>query len=195
MASSGESCRGTEQRPKSFNTLKAHLAGLWRSLARIWERNAGQALTPALEGTDLSERQSPLPCPGSSGVEQWTENPRVGGSIPPPGTMRTPVTPLLCRIEFREAQFARIYFADGVNNGTADLGDVIGSYDKGRCENDRAASDPQQYTVLIANVPGKFNVQPRRGAREWFAGLFAGNQLNPDHQSTSSDVSYQRMGR
>ncbi len=26
-------------------------------------------------------------CPGSSGVEQWTENPRVGGSIPPPGTI------------------------------------------------------------------------------------------------------------
>ena len=26
------------------------------------------------------------PCPGSSGVEQWTENPRVGGSNPPPGT-------------------------------------------------------------------------------------------------------------
>ena len=23
---------------------------------------------------------------GSSGVEQWTENPRVGGSNPPPGT-------------------------------------------------------------------------------------------------------------
>jgi hypothetical protein len=27
-----------------------------------------------------------FPCPGSSGVEQWIENPRVGGSIPPPGT-------------------------------------------------------------------------------------------------------------
>ena len=26
-------------------------------------------------------------CPGSSGVEQRTENPRVGGSIPPPGTI------------------------------------------------------------------------------------------------------------
>ena len=25
-------------------------------------------------------------CPGSSGVEQRIENPRVGGSIPPPGT-------------------------------------------------------------------------------------------------------------
>jgi hypothetical protein len=24
---------------------------------------------------------------GSSGVEQWTENPRVGGSNPPPGTI------------------------------------------------------------------------------------------------------------
>ena len=28
-------------------------------------------------------------CPGSSGVEQWTENPRVGGSNPPPGTTTT----------------------------------------------------------------------------------------------------------
>ena len=27
------------------------------------------------------------PCPGSSGVEQGIENPRVGGSIPPPGTI------------------------------------------------------------------------------------------------------------
>lgn len=27
-------------------------------------------------------------CPGSSGVEQRTENPRVGGSIPPPGTIK-----------------------------------------------------------------------------------------------------------
>ena len=27
-------------------------------------------------------------CPGSSGVEQWIENPRVGGSIPPPGTIK-----------------------------------------------------------------------------------------------------------
>ena len=27
-------------------------------------------------------------CPGSSGVEQWTENPRVGGSNPPPGTIK-----------------------------------------------------------------------------------------------------------
>jgi hypothetical protein len=26
-------------------------------------------------------------CPGSSGVEQWIENPRVGGSIPPLGTI------------------------------------------------------------------------------------------------------------
>ena len=28
-----------------------------------------------------------LRCPGSSGVEQWIENPRVGGSIPPLGTI------------------------------------------------------------------------------------------------------------
>ena len=30
------------------------------------------------------------PCPGSSGVEQRIENPRVGGSNPPPGTMSLP---------------------------------------------------------------------------------------------------------
>ena len=28
----------------------------------------------------------PSRCPGSSGVEQWIENPRVGGSNPPLGT-------------------------------------------------------------------------------------------------------------
>ena len=33
--------------------------------------------------------RSSFPCPGSSGVEQWIENPRVGGSIPPPGTTFT----------------------------------------------------------------------------------------------------------
>ena len=27
-------------------------------------------------------------CPGSSGVEQRIENPRVGGSNPPPGTIK-----------------------------------------------------------------------------------------------------------
>jgi hypothetical protein len=31
-------------------------------------------------------KRSRFPCPGSSGVEQWIENPRVGGSIPPLGT-------------------------------------------------------------------------------------------------------------
>ena len=30
---------------------------------------------------------APIVCPGSSGVEQRIENPRVGGSIPPPGTI------------------------------------------------------------------------------------------------------------
>ena len=30
-----------------------------------------------------------MACPGSSGVEQWIENPRVGGSIPPLGTIIT----------------------------------------------------------------------------------------------------------
>ena len=31
----------------------------------------------------------PSQCPGSSGVEQWIENPRVGGSNPPLGTIFT----------------------------------------------------------------------------------------------------------
>jgi hypothetical protein len=34
-------------------------------------------------------KRSRFPCPGSSGVEQWIENPRVGGSIPPPGTTKS----------------------------------------------------------------------------------------------------------
>ena len=39
------------------------------------------------------------PCPGSSGVEQGIENPRVGGSNPPPGTTRT----ILARLSLRPA--------------------------------------------------------------------------------------------
>ena len=44
-----------------------------------------------LPKTRAPERSSARPCPGSSGVEQWTENPRVGGSIPPPGTIYQPL--------------------------------------------------------------------------------------------------------
>ena len=40
-------------------------------------------------------------CPGSSGVEQWIENPRVGGSIPPLGTIFTNKNNVL---EFRDAR-------------------------------------------------------------------------------------------
>ena len=47
---------------------------------------SGQYSTSAIER--LHPRQTPDPCPGSSGVEQWIENPRVGGSIPPPGTIK-----------------------------------------------------------------------------------------------------------
>ena len=42
-------------------------------------------MTGALEGPDLSERQLPIPYPGNSRVEQWIENHRIGGSIPPLG--------------------------------------------------------------------------------------------------------------
>ena len=48
---------------------------------------SGQFSTSAIER--LHPRLTPDPCPGSSGVEQWIENPRVGGSIPPPGTIFT----------------------------------------------------------------------------------------------------------
>ena len=47
--------------------------------------SSGHPNFPSLQRPDLSG-SSAHPCPGSSGVEQWTENPRVGGSIPPPGT-------------------------------------------------------------------------------------------------------------
>ena len=39
-------------------------------------------------------------CPGSSGVEQWTENPRVGGSNPPPGT--TEIIKILVKSDAKE---------------------------------------------------------------------------------------------
>jgi hypothetical protein len=48
---------------------------------------SGQYSTSAIER--LHPRLTPDPCPGSSGVEQWIENPRVGGSIPPLGTIFT----------------------------------------------------------------------------------------------------------
>ena len=53
--------------------MEAGLESLWTE--------AGRSHTDALapESTPISARL------GSSGVEQWTENPRVGGSIPPPG--------------------------------------------------------------------------------------------------------------
>ena len=36
----------------------------------------------------VSYAEPHLTRPGSSGVEQRIENPRVGGSIPPPGTIK-----------------------------------------------------------------------------------------------------------
>src|SRR6056297_790228 len=51
---------------------------------------------PRLKRPDPTVRRHP--CPGSSGVEQWIENPRVGGSIPPPGT--TPFANQLIRLGF-----------------------------------------------------------------------------------------------
>src|SRR6056297_958339 len=53
-------------------------------------------LAPRLKRPDPTVRRHP--CPGSSGVEQWIENPRVGGSIPPPGT--TPFSNPLIRHGF-----------------------------------------------------------------------------------------------
>ena len=50
---------------------------LWTPSSR-WTRSTGNARRPK--------------CPGSSGVEQWIENPRVGGSIPPPGTIASNLT-------------------------------------------------------------------------------------------------------
>src|SRR6056297_2920009 len=48
---------------------------------------SGQPPDPRLSPPHPTDH--PSPCPGSSGVEQWIENPRVGGSIPPPGTTKT----------------------------------------------------------------------------------------------------------
>ena len=41
---------------------------------------------PQTPRTRTPDHYGGLRCPGSSGVEQWIENPRVGGSIPPLGT-------------------------------------------------------------------------------------------------------------
>ncbi len=55
-----------------------------------------------------------LPCPGSSGVEQWTENPRVGGSIPPPGTTSTSAYRQLNAIEPRITGLSCFRLSDGI---------------------------------------------------------------------------------
>src|SRR6056297_611893 len=51
---------------------------------------------PRLKRPDPTVRRHP--CPGSSGVEQWIENPRVGGSIPPPGTINSLQDTSLCLV-------------------------------------------------------------------------------------------------
>jgi hypothetical protein len=48
-------------------------------------KQTGQSQSGRLNTPQPRDRSHP--CPGSSGVEQWTENPRVGGSNPPPGTI------------------------------------------------------------------------------------------------------------
>ena len=53
-------------------------------IPKFYLNPSGQQRRDALVLSNL--KQIAFPCPGSSGVEQWTENPRVGGSNPPPGT-------------------------------------------------------------------------------------------------------------
>ncbi len=50
-----------------------------------WSVSSGHAPPAILERAHPDSKCHP--CPGSSGVEQWIENPRVGGSIPPLGTI------------------------------------------------------------------------------------------------------------
>ncbi len=54
----------------------------------FFQKASGHCRTQRIEGPH--PRRDAFPCPGSSGVEQWIENPRVGGSIPPPGTIHHP---------------------------------------------------------------------------------------------------------
>ncbi len=61
-----------------------------KSRERLWTAPPERPRTPP----PTTEPPS-VPCPGSSGVEQWIENPRVGGSIPPPGTIFAKLEQLL----------------------------------------------------------------------------------------------------
>ncbi len=58
--------------------------GCQKNARTLWTALSEPPRTRSPSGPD-----GPHPCPGSSGVEQWIENPRVGGSIPPPGTIQT----------------------------------------------------------------------------------------------------------
>ena len=82
--------------------------------------------------TSRPERLAALPCPGSSGVEQWIENPRVGGSIPPPGTTFTKEnsgldrrqTPYACVIQKHTKHTLFAVFLGSVQSGITVLNTV-----------------------------------------------------------------------
>ena len=66
-------------------------------------------------------------CPGSSGVEQRIENPRVGGSIPPPGTTFQPNQPPQSSINAATASATTNDASVAANTGTSGFGPASSS--------------------------------------------------------------------
>ncbi len=80
---------------------------------------------PASAYHAATRRSDRLPCPGSSGVEQWIENPRVGGSIPPPGTILIYKNQVLARFFVeREAVLNVLGYHSGIYVGVPPAGSI-----------------------------------------------------------------------
>ena len=62
------------------------------------QRALSRAAISAVREADPQAVKPAAGCPGSSGVEQRIENPRVGGSIPPPGTILLHFLPPVSRL-------------------------------------------------------------------------------------------------
>ncbi len=90
-------------------------------------------------------------CPGSSGVEQRIENPRVGGSIPPPGTIKSivPRQRLQClqTAKKRGAMGAAILRCSLPSKG--DMREVVGRHLSVSNDSSKMKSEPIRFANLL----------------------------------------------
>ena len=75
----GDAFEGSNPSPSTFNLISRGGA-VWKLVGLITRRSLVQILSPLLKADALYAQLAQL-------VEQWTENPRVSGSIPELGTI------------------------------------------------------------------------------------------------------------